>query len=39
MAAKYFKSEKGKDKLTDECNYVHDFHKSSACKEKNISAV
>jgi len=34
MAAKYFKSEKGKDKLLDEYNYAYDFHRASACKNK-----
>ena len=36
MAAKYFTSEKGKDKLIDECNYVYDYHKSSVCNEKKF---
>ena len=36
MAAKYFKSEKNKDKLIDELNYVYDFHKLSSDETRKL---
>ena len=36
MAAQHFKSEKNKDKLIDELNYVYDFHKFSSDKTNKL---